>query len=215
MSRINWNSIAVSVLLGLLLSGSTQAIEPARPEHKITVVVYNYADVAGDVLTDAKRHATEVFRPAGLEIEWLQPSEVAGRQASREHLGLSTFVIRIVPDSMIGGWAPEYNLLGFSLILVEGEFSFLAGVYYQRAERHAREKQFSPALVLGHVMAHELGHLLLGKHSHSLTGIMSVRLQHKELELAAQGRLKLTRSQVQRIRANLRKRMRAEQAREG
>jgi len=45
------------------------------------------------------------------------------------------------------------------------------------------------AAIPGHVMAHELGHLLLGAGSHSATGLMHVPWHKKELDGVAQGAL--------------------------
>ena len=42
----------------------------------------------------------------------------------------------------------------------------------ERANRLARAHNGALYLVLGHVMAHELGHILLGEYPHSLSGIM-------------------------------------------
>ena len=43
-------------------------------------------------------------------------------------------------------------------------------------------------LILGDVIAHELGHLLLGTNSHSPTGIMCANWDHDYLTLALRGR---------------------------
>jgi hypothetical protein len=45
------------------------------------------------------------------------------------------------------------------------------------------------ARVLGHVMAHELGHLLLGSNAHSRQGIMCPNWHAGELRLASMGGL--------------------------
>jgi hypothetical protein len=55
--------------------------------------------------------------------------------------------------------------------------------------------------LLGCVIAHELGHLLLGKDSHSATGLMSAVWQDSELRQAAQGNLFFTAGQGVRMRS--------------
>lgn len=59
-------------------------------------------------------------------------------------------------------------------------------------EKVSQGRESMKALILGHVMAHELGHLLLGAGSHSATGLMHVPWHKKELEMVAQGSLLFT-----------------------
>jgi hypothetical protein len=57
--------------------------------------------------------------------------------------------------------------------------------------------------MLGHLMAHELGHLLLGVRSHSASGIMHVPWQKKELEIIAQGSMLFTPWEAQTMRSKI------------
>jgi hypothetical protein len=59
-------------------------------------------------------------------------------------------------------------------------------------------------LLLGATMAHEIGHLLLGRDAHSLNGVMAPRFRRREMEMAARGELRFTDDQMKRIRAALR-----------
>lgn len=54
----------------------------------------------------------------------------------------------------------------------------------------AKRLDYPSALVLGHVIAHEIGHLLMGRDSHSRTGLMSFPMRKKLLELAAKRQLR-------------------------
>jgi len=54
--------------------------------------------------------------------------------------------------------------------------------------------------LLGHALAHEIGHLLLGPNSHSRTGIMRAHWNHDEIERIARAQLLFTDQQAQRIR---------------
>ena len=59
-----------------------------------------------------------------------------------------------------------------------------------------------PAL-LGRVMAHEIGHILLGTHAHSRTGIMRAVWTDHELSTAASQELVLTALQSCRMKSRL------------
>jgi Zn-dependent protease with chaperone function len=53
---------------------------------------------------------------------------------------------------------------------------------------------------IGYVIAHEIGHILLGPNAHSIVGIMRGTLLQRDWENAAQGTLGFTQSQNQKIR---------------
>src|SRR5258708_3243068 len=59
----------------------------------------------------------------------------------------------------------------------------------------------SGATRLGYVMAHELGHILLGPNAHSLVGVMRGTLLQEDWVKAAQDTLGFTHSQNRQIRA--------------
>ena len=57
----------------------------------------------------------------------------------------------------------------------------------------------SKAVILGHVIAHGLGHLFLGPRSHSSEGLMGFPWAKKQLRMAAEGSLNFTAKQVEGI----------------
>ena len=66
------------------------------------------------------------------------------------------------------------TVFGFAVVPV------LATVYYE-AVRHAKSDgaEFDIPIILGCVIAHEIGHLLLGSNSHSGSGVMKPRWERK------------------------------------
>jgi hypothetical protein len=78
---------------------------------------------------------------------------------------------------------------GFAQQSTDGTPSYVASVFYHRVEGAARELGVSRAVILGHALAHEVGHFLLGKDSHSANGIMRALWTEKELLNASAGRL--------------------------
>src|SRR4030095_16586544 len=75
-----------------------------------------------------------------------------------------------------------------------------ANVIYERIRRIARRRHVASGLLLGYVIAHELGHLLLPAHSHSSSGLMRPDL---DMELAATRKLRFTADQVALIQERL------------
>jgi hypothetical protein len=141
-------------------------------------------------LLQAESEASRIFRQSGLEIRWLNcstpqlfkqnPSECATADFPR-HLQL-----RIAEHSL--------NLneltMGASYLSADGTGCY-ADLFYDRARLiyETSPSQVSVATILGHGIAHELGHLLLGTNSHAPTGIMRARWQPADLASASMGSL--------------------------
>jgi len=68
------------------------------------------------------------------------------------------------------------------------EFSCCAWVFFDRAKEVAAKQLLTLANVLGNLMAHELGHLLLGSY-HSGTGLMRRGWSRAEFVAANRGEL--------------------------
>ena len=63
-------------------------------------------------------------------------------------------------------------------------------MFYDRIEEESERKgSFPEHVLLGHIMAHEMGHLFLGPGSHSGRGIMRFPWQKADLERASRGGL--------------------------
>jgi len=79
-------------------------------------------------------------------------------------------------------------------------------IYYEKVARRAHRESADADLpvFLGCVMAHELGHLLLGYPGHSATGIMQPQSGRPQIRQALTGNLVFTRQQAARIQAQAR-----------
>ena len=73
-------------------------------------------------------------------------------------------------------------------------------VFLGRIEREVEGSNLRVEQLLGTVAAHELGHLLLGKRSHSRWGIMEPRWQVEELRQLGMGRLRFNAEESQLMR---------------
>jgi hypothetical protein len=102
--------------------------------------------------------------------------------------------------------------LGFALVPEDGGFGRIVSVYPHRAEELVKGREKLHAVIVGHVRAHELGHLLLGLGSHSASGLMRVRWRKKDLELVAKRSLFFLPWQAERMRAQVPERVARERA---
>ena len=80
----------------------------------------------------------------------------------------------------------------------------VAWLYYSRIHDLAQLLHLDVSL-LGHVMAHEMGHLLLPYGAHAATGLMKAGWDTRQAFLAASGALTFDPSQAALIRTRLRR----------
>jgi hypothetical protein len=121
----------------------------------------NLAEVRAVDLDFAKRRAAAVFGNIGARIIWIDEDS-----AVRSHVK-APFTLVVTGERLSSQASALIDALGFAEPTVGR-----AGIFWDRiAELNARSAQSIPG-ILGDVMAHELGHLLLAPPGHSAWGIM-------------------------------------------
>jgi len=171
----------------------------------VRVRVDNYSQASAVTLNDAERHAQRIFAVAGLQVVWLTCS---GQKTARDSydsacqgpLGPSDIVLRIVPHPTQKLFSD--SAFGFAVVPI------VATVYYDSALVRAKSDgaEFEIPILLGVVITHEIGHLLLGLNSHSTTGIMQPDWQRKQIRLALTGSMLFTSAQARRMQTEALKR---------
>ncbi len=165
----------------------------------VTISVFNDSGISSEILKQAEKVSSQVFEESGIHVDWLNcppadeapGGEVACRQAAAfpQHLHL-----RIVRRSL----SLRDSILGISYLSSDGT-GCQADIFYEGIEKLRHETFVDPAIILGHVAAHEVGHLLLGSNSHSQWGIMRAHWNMEELARANKGSLLFTKSQSHRM----------------
>ncbi len=182
--------------------------ERAGRSLQMTVRVYNYFAGSEPRLARAQGHAATLFAKAGLEASWLDcrlsSADPIKDAACEDPLRPTEVVLRIIPTKMAARLGLKHSICGFALPAKNLGFG-IATIFYQRVDELVSQRSFpvdgdnTRALVLGLIIAHEIGHLLLGKGSHTSRGLMSFLWNQKELRDAASGGLVFTRGQRRRI----------------
>jgi hypothetical protein len=220
MNKLSSSCLAVSLLVSASLpslAGST-TVDPAESNPKIKIHVYDYVQISPTILAQAEIEVSQIFGKAGVEILWLDNSPCAIDPQSlaecREPLGPADFSLRILSGVMAKRMDPDDGTLGFSLTCREGQAGCVANVFYQHVESLARAGNGAEWQILGHAMAHEMGHLLLRMkaNSHSPTGIMRAKWGLRDFKEAAVGELLFTRAQATLIREEVVRRGRRQEA---
>jgi hypothetical protein len=191
----------------------TLPADPPRSGLQVHVLVYNYAQVSPEIIIKAEERASTIFQQVGVEPVWVNHARATGESqnssASQYNLDQIDFVLRILPRSRA---ALKDNTLGEALPCKPVEEVCFANVFYNRVEQRTNLEKISLEQVLGHAVAHELGHLLLGSNSHSRSGIMSGRWSSEELKRAAKGDLLFTPEQARVTRDNVLAKLKQQQA---
>jgi hypothetical protein len=150
-------------------------------------------------IIDLERSATAIFRHAGVDATWLNCSSAyaqCGNLARQDGMGPTLVRLRIVDRLDRGG----VHTLGWTT-----QGSSAVTVQYRRAQQMslASTSGLSIGQVLGHVTAHEIGHVLLGSSAHGLFGVMKSTYNNKDLLKMVQGRLLFTVEESRVLRARL------------
>lgn len=182
---------------------------------KITVRVYNYANVPNQLLERAEKEASTIFRQTAIEVEWvdcpLTERDMQFYPACRPDLGAADFVVNLLPERMAQRAALRDTTFGFAQISPDHARSYVASVFWDRITEATRTGDLSAYQLLGHAIAHEIGHLLFGSVGHARTGLMSASWGPPELKVMARGYLAFTPRQGERMRTETLARVRQEQ----
>ena len=176
----------------------------------MTVRIENYSGTSARLIKSAQLHAAKIFRGAGVELRWVDcRAGSSGRVENpaclrTEWTDRSQYAHRSpVTDNEFSG---QPGVVGIAQLPPAGGFGYMAYVFYQRVEELCGH-EFPKAPVLGHMIAHELGHLLLGSNTHSRSIIMHVPWRSWELQRACEFGMRFTKQQSDRIRANVLRRL--------
>ena len=157
MGRNTW--IAGLVLCAGLTAGHTAAAQtPGQPI--VYVLIMDRAEVPADTLNRAQDEATRVFQLSGIALVWVDA----------ETCQAGCLTVRIVTQP-VSAKSRNPHMLGVAPSTQEARGINL-WIFYPRIRAYSAELGMHASQLLGHVMAHEMGHLLLPYGAHSLAGVM-------------------------------------------
>lgn len=164
----------------------------------VTIHVTDNANLSPTELAGAQAYATAAYRDAGLDIIWSSAPWKAQPGQGADPGSIDVRLV-IVPHDMAEKKCREDKLgdsvLGLAISGAGEARGRVAYVFYDRITRVAALQQAPVERGLGHVMAHEVGHLLMGVNSHAGGGLMQANWDPREIRPQT-----FTRSQVRQIR---------------
>jgi len=155
------------------LTGATIHADPGRPFRVVTVQIQGQRSVAPATLFGACADATRLYRDVGVDLVWVT----------------SDPQLRIVFCDERDACASNATRLAMGQAVIDSttRMGSVAYVYHDRVDDLAAGSRVDPASILGHVMAHEIAHLL--GVSHAKSGLMRAGWNTVDVMLAADGLL--------------------------
>ncbi len=176
---MNWWMVAAVVVMSVSVADADESRQP----RSIDLQLVNDARVSPDVVERARHEVTRIYADAGLTVRWTETAP--------------QFTVHIVMQVLGYGRAGS-PVMGVALRRPGGS---TAQVFLKQVQDFARVYRADLSTLLAYVIAHEVGHLLLGT-PHSPTGLMRAGWDKTLVQDATRGALTFTDAQAERIRTS-------------
>lgn len=167
-------AVAKYVVMGALVGIAMGGRVTAEPRVALTVRIYNTSGIPAPEVLAARRAIEASFQDTGLDLilrHCGRPVFPYAADPCSESLKPLEMVVRIiVAPSDDPTTQPEAS--GVAYVLRETDRGWLATAFSDRIADAATRVRVDAGTLLGLVIAHELGHLLLGSGYHGWTGVM-------------------------------------------
>ena len=175
------DSLALALAMGMVIAGDLAGTDTrvgAACCGRAKIRIYNYAHVPEGMLDLATVDAARTFEKSGVAVDWevcrvRESAEASDGPACAGPVEANEFTLRIVTEESTRHAAdrdvPE--VLGYSVISAD-HLGIMATVLFRRVDNLAERSGNDTPSLLGRVMAHEVGHLLLGSNEHAPIGLM-------------------------------------------
>jgi hypothetical protein len=193
---------AVLAVLIVILSFAPQTVAAGTSSEvsvvRLTVSVFNDAGASPSVMSQARNRATLILRRAGISLVWLA-CRTPGNPPTNSTCSDLSFPQHLSVRLVSTAGRPSEDTFGQTFQNAAGEGNY-ALVYFNILAASSVIESVHAGDLVGLVIAHELGHLLLGRDSHSATGLMAPVWQASEVRMASKGILFFNNDQQDRIR---------------
>jgi hypothetical protein len=142
----------------------------------LVVRTYNVAGIDPRVLERARCSVEQTLNAVGIEPVW-RPCH-SGVCADPPRRG--EVIVRLANATALS----QQDSLGYSLVDPAEQAGTLATIFEDRVRTLAAGAQVDEGQLLGRVIAHEIGHLLLGTSTHGESGLMRANWFAEELQRA-------------------------------
>ncbi len=181
---------AIALLVfGLVTAADADQSHESQPL-TLTILITNDAHLPEWLLMRAERETERIFLKAGINLRWV-----------RHEFGTPPLRVAILPRAVIYPGVVFPETMAFTL-RQPPEIGGNAYVFLDRVERRGRLADVSLGLLLGAVIAHEIGHMLIpGPHAHA--GLMRASWNDTDMRLIAAGALDFSRPEADLVQTRL------------
>ena len=169
---------------------------------QLRVSVFNSAPISPKAIEHAEGEASRILEDAGVAVIWLNCPQDSQHEVSRGRCTEASFPLHLHLRIGRVSRGLKRSTVGVSFSAEDGQGCY-ADVFYEPIRQLEEETHVALHVILGHAMAHELGHLLLGTNSHSPNGLMRANWTGEDLKDASRGNLCFSSEQTLRIRSRL------------
>jgi hypothetical protein len=167
MTRKARYGLAIGLTLALACTEQSSAARTSKREPLvIPVAIHNYAAVPPVILAGAQSTATRIYEQAGVDVLWVDP--VACPTAVHVHILSRGMAERVAAGDAVLGVATVGSAMAY--------------VLYGRVLDASLRFHLHPSRLLGYVMSHEIGHLLLPGRMHGRAGLMRADVSLRLIE---------------------------------
>ena len=140
----------------------------------LTIRLYTSGDLAAADIAAAQRSADAIFQQALIDVEWTdcRKGPKKPRPLTCEAPPGDFEIVLRLTGTTSGGSQPGGDALGDAVLDTTTGRGALGTVYVNRVKSLARASRTPEGELLGRVIAHEVGHLLLGRAGHPESGVM-------------------------------------------
>src|SRR5215471_16574126 len=197
-AQIGAIGVAVGISVGavegraLTAAGGGRVVKDPEPL-SVVVVIDDRAQVSPVVLDNAEREVARIYLHAGLKTIWrFAPAPAAA------------FTVRLIIQAKFLGQPPGTS--EFLMGAAPPTTNDCAGpvyVFFDQVTGFSNVQRTEPWVVLGAVIAHEIGHRLLRHSGHSSEGLMRAPWNATDWEKASLGLLLLTKGEREAIQSTI------------
>jgi hypothetical protein len=173
-------------------------------ERQISLHLYNLSGIPAGTLDRALREVSRIFAHADVNVRWELGDPEAEEAHSTDQSGPASFRDQHVRSYLVvrigRGMARSVPSVALGVSFPHAQYGVSATIFQERIENLCRTNGQDFAVILGHAIAHELGHVALASHGHAPVGIMRAAWGRADFDQASTGHLGFTAQQEREIR---------------
>lgn len=178
-------------------------LQSANSPAQLTMLVDNYSQASPQTIARAEEEAGEILKHSGILLTWQTcqtPTHPESQPICMKQIKVGEILVRVLGRGTRTGIGNA--VFGFAI------GPTIASVYYDSALGLARQDgaDYEAPVVLGALIAHEVGHLLLGS-GHTDEGVMLPQWQREQIWQIMTGSLHFTQAQSKLLQAAAHKRI--------